>query len=204
MLDIDTSEADRVRVISRTTVWKGFVHLQKLVVEQHMRNGEIARFDREVHDHGLAAAVLLYDAGTDSVVLVRQFRLGAFMNGDHAFMLEIPAGLLDTSEEAGDAARREAQEETGYWVKSAHYLFDMYASPGAITEKVSLFFAPVDLSDRIDDGGGLADEHEDIEVVTMSLDAAAGLIATGGITDAKTIIVLQWAMLNRDRLAAGV
>ncbi len=200
-IDIDTSETDRVRVLSRTTLSKSFVHLERLIIEQRMRNGEVVRLERDIHDHGSAAAIFLYDIKADSVILVRQFRLGAFVNGDHAYMLEIPAGLLDPKEEAADAARREAEEETGYSVSSVHYLFDMYASPGALTEKVSLFFATIDTADRLTDGGGLAEEHEDIEVLSMPLDEAYAMINSGGIKDAKTIIVLQWAMLNRDKLS---
>lgn len=199
-IDIDTSEADRVRIVSRTTLWKGFVHLERLTIEQRMRDGEVVTLDRLIHDHGNAAAVLLYDVKAQSVILVRQFRPGAFVNGDPAFMLEIPAGLLDDAEEAADAARREAEEETGYHVKSLRYLFDMYASPGTLTEKVSLFFATIDLADRLTDGGGLAEEHEDIEVLSIPLDRAFAMIHAGEIRDAKTVIALQWAMLNRDRL----
>lgn len=198
-IDIDTSEADRVRLISRTTLWKGFVHLERLTLEQTMRNGDIVKLDREVHDHGKAAAVLLYDSKADSVILVRQFRPGAFFNGDPAFMLEIPAGLVDDNEEAITAAGREAQEETGYQVKSIRHVLDMYGSPGALTEKVALFFAEIDLTDRLSEGGGLAEEHEDIEVLTFSLANAYALLGTGKITDAKTVIMLQWAMLNLKR-----
>ncbi|MFK3688758.1 NUDIX domain-containing protein [Agrobacterium tumefaciens] len=194
------AETDRIRLVEKETVWKGFVHLQKLVFDQRMPDGKTIRIMREVHDHGIAAAILLYDQKRDSVVMVRQFRPAAFVNGDPNFMIEVPAGLLD-GDDAADAIRREAMEESGYAVEKVEYLFDMYASPGTLTEKVSLFVARIDLDMQAGNGGGLEDEGEDIEVLTYGLDEAFGMIASGEITDSKTIILLQWAMLNRPALS---
>lgn len=194
------SDNQRISLIDRQTVWKGFVHLEKLVFDQRMSDGRLVRIDREVHDHGSAAAILLYDPARDSVVLVRQFRPGAYVNGDPAFMLEVPAGLLD-DDDAPDAIRREAMEETGYQVEQVRFLFDMYASPGTLAEKVSLFFALAHAENRQGAGGGLETEGEDIEVIDVPLTDAFGMIASGEITDAKTIILLQWAMLNRATIA---
>lgn len=190
---------DRVKLISKETVWKRFVHLQTLVFDQRMPDGRVIRIDREVHDHGSAAAILLFDPAKDAVVLVRQFRPAAFVNGDPIFMLEVPAGLID-DDQPDEAIRREAMEETGYEVKDVQYLFETYASPGTLTEKVGLFYARVDLEEKAGIGGGLDTEGEDIEVLSIPLDEAFGMITTGEITDAKTIILLQWAMLNRARL----
>ncbi len=200
LLKSPAAETDRIRLVEKETVWKGFVHLQKLVFDQRMPDGKTIRIVREVHDHGIAAAILLYDQKRDSVVMVRQFRPAAFVNGDPTFMIEVPAGLLD-GDDAADAIRREAMEESGYAVDKVEYLFDMYASPGTLTEKVSLFVARIDLDMQAGSGGGLEDEGEDIEVLTYGLDEAFGMIASGEITDSKTIILLQWAMLNRPALS---
>ncbi|POO53145.1 NUDIX domain-containing protein [Agrobacterium rosae] len=193
------SDEDRVRLVSKETVWKRFVHLQTLVFEQKMPDGRVIRIDREVHDHGSAAAILLFDPNKNAVVLVRQFRPAAFVNGDPSFMLEVPAGLID-DDQPDEAIRREAMEETGYAVNEVRYLFQSYASPGTLTEKVGLFYARVDLGEKAGLGGGLATEGEDIDVLSIPLDQAFGMISTGEITDAKTIILLQWAMLNRAQL----
>ena len=200
LLKSPAAETDRIRLVEKETVWKGFVHLQKLVFDQRMPDGKTIRIVREVHDHGIAAAILLYDQKRDSVVMVRQFRPAAFVNGDPTFMIEVPAGLLD-GDDAADAIRRDAMEESGYAVDKVEYLFDMYASPGTLTEKVSLFVARIDLDMQAGSGGGLEDEGEDIEVLTYGLDEAFGMIASGEITDSKTIILLQWAMLNRPALS---
>ncbi|SCX26902.1 GDP-mannose pyrophosphatase NudK [Agrobacterium sp. DSM 25558] len=193
------ADEDRVKLVSKETVWKRFVHLQTLVFDQKMPDGRVIRIDREVHDHGSAAAILLFDPNKNAVVLVRQFRPAAFVNGDPSFMLEVPAGLID-DDQPDEAIRREAMEETGYAVNDVRYLFQTYASPGTLTEKVGLFYARVDLDEKAGLGGGLATEGEDIEVLSIPLDQAFGMISTGEITDAKTIILLQWAMLNRERL----
>lgn len=198
---LEATDDGRIKLVHRETVWKGFVHMQRLLFDQRMPDGRVIRIDREVHDHGQAAAILLYDPARDSVVLVRQFRPAAFVNGDESFMLEIPAGLLD-DDNAADAIRREAMEESGYAVESVEFVMEMYGSPGTLTEKVSLFFARIDLDVKAGLGGGLEEEGEDLEVLDYKLDEAFAMITSGEITDAKTIILLQWAMLNRATLKA--
>lgn len=188
-----------IRVKSRETVWSGFIRIEKLAIEQTLPDGRAVELERELHDHGQAAAILLYDPARSVVVLVRQFRTGAFMAGDEGFLLEAPAGLLD-GEAPEAAARREAIEETGFFVGEAHYLFDVFASPGTLTERIALFFAFVSATDRVTNGGGLDHEHEFIEVVELPLDEAFAMIGAGAIRDAKTVILLQWAMMNRAAL----
>jgi len=186
-----------VRIVEQQTVWKRFIHLRTLVLEQTRADGRVEFLDREVHDHGAAAAILLVDPVRKTVVLVRQFRPGAFLGGHpDGFLLEIPAGLLD-DDSPEDAISREAMEETGYAVSDLRHVFDMYSSPGTLTEHVSCFAAHIDSVKRDGKGGGVDGEGEDIEIVEMPIDEACALIATGGIVDSKTIMMLQWLMLNR-------
>lgn len=193
---VTAGDEGRVRLVAKETVWKRFIHLQTLVFDQTTADGRVTRLNREVHDHGSAAAILLFDPQKDAIVLVRQFRPAAFVNGDPSFMLEVPAGLID-DDQPDEAIRREAMEETGYAVKDVQYLFETYASPGTLTEKVALFYARIDLDEKAGLGGGLDTEGENIEVLSIPFDKAFGMITTGEISDAKTIILLQWAMLNR-------
>ena len=185
------------RIVEQNTVWKRFIHLRTVVVEQTRADGRVEFLDREVHDHGAGAAILLVDSARQSVILVRQFRPGAFFGG-HAdgFLLEVPAGLLD-DDSPETAIAREAMEETGYAVRDLRHLFDTFSSPGTLTERISCFAAHIDTTKRDGKGGGVDGEGEDIEIVEMPIDEACGLIATGGIVDAKTIMMLQWLMLNR-------
>lgn len=101
------TDAGRIRLVEKETVWKGFVHMQKLVFDQRMPDGKTIRIVREVHDHGSAAAILLYDPKRDSVVLVRQFRPAAFVNGDPSFMIEVRQGSSMTTMRRMPSAARQ-------------------------------------------------------------------------------------------------
>ncbi len=190
------------KVVEKIHAYKGWNDLYRLIIDYTGSNGKTVRVTREVADHGNAASILLYDPARDRVVLVRQFRTATFYLGREAFLLEAAAGLLD-GDDPEDGVRREALEETGYRVGKVFPLFPMFGSPGMLAEEVHLFVGLIDTSVRETIGGGLADEHEDIEVVEMPLDEAFGLIGAGKIPDAKTIILLQWAVMNRAVLQAG-
>ncbi|MET3613055.1 nudix-type nucleoside diphosphatase (YffH/AdpP family) [Rhizobium aquaticum] len=190
------------KIVEKIHAYKGWNDLYRLVIDYTGSNGKTVRVTREVADHGNAASILLYDPVRDRVVLVRQFRTATFYLGREAFLLEAAAGLLD-GDDPEEGVRREALEETGYRVGKVFPLFPMFGSPGMLAEEVHLFAGLVDTSVRETAGGGLADEHEDIEVVEMPLDEAFGLIGEGKIPDAKTVILLQWAVMNRALLQAG-
>lgn len=191
-----TPKADsRITVLGRQTLSKRFVNLEKVTIEHATRSGDRIIVEREIHDHGNAAAILLYDPDRGSVVLVRQLRVPVHLNGGEGWMIEIPAGLLDGDHPA-EAIAREAMEETGYLVENAEHLFDAYMSPGTLTERVSFFAAEIDLAKRAGEGGGIASEGEDIEVLDLALDTALAMIATGEICDGKTIMMLQWAKMR--------
>jgi len=190
---------DRVKIVSDTTLSQGWTRLSDYQLDYTDRNGETKRIKREVFHRTPAACILLHDRERDIVVLVKQFRLPAHLIGEPSFMIEVPAGLLD-GEDAEDAIRREAMEETGYRIRDVRFVFKALTSPGSVTEVIHFFHASIDLSDRINEGGGLADEHEDIEVLEFPLDKAVTMIADGEIIDAKTIMLLQWAVLNRAAL----
>lgn len=162
------------------------------------RDGGEQTVVREVYDHGSAAAVLLYAPETGTVILTRQFRLPPFLNGDPAWLIEVPAGLLD-GEAPEIAARREALEETGYAGEDLELLFNTYMSPGSLTEKCACFLGRYRAGRQAHEGGGLTDEGEDIEVLEMGFEQAMAMVGRGEITDAKTIMLLQALAL---RLAA--
>ncbi|MFB2585457.1 NUDIX domain-containing protein [Herbiconiux liukaitaii] len=161
---------------------------------QH-RDGHWSTEDRETYDRGNGATILLYDAERRTVLLIRQFRFPAYVNGHPTGeLLEAPAGLLD-EDDAETAIRREAREETGYAIGEVEPVFEAYMSPGSVTEKLYFYAAPYEAGDRADAGGGLADEGEDIELVELDIDDALARIGVD-IIDAKTIMLLQWAALR--------
>jgi ADP-ribose pyrophosphatase len=192
----------KVDIVSKTTLSKGWTELSSYDIDYTASDGETHRLKREIYHRTPAATILLYDPRRQTVVLVRQFRLAAHLNGDPGWMVETPAGLLD-GDEPEAAIRREAMEETGYDVRDIRFLFKAYMAPGAVTEVIHFFAASVDVADRLSPGGGLAEEHEDIEVMDVPLSEALAMIDSGAIIDGKTIMLLQWAALNQGPLADG-
>jgi nudix-type nucleoside diphosphatase (YffH/AdpP family) len=159
------------------------------------RDGRWQIQNRETYDRGDGAVILLYDEARRAVILVKQFRFPAFVNGEDDLLIEAPAGLLDDA--APEARiRAEAEEETGYRVRDVRKVFEAFMSPGSVTEKLHFFVGRYTPSDRVSDGGGHADEGEDIEVLELPFDQALGMIGSGEIHDAKTIMLLQHAALH--------
>jgi nudix-type nucleoside diphosphatase (YffH/AdpP family) len=188
------STRDRVRIRSSEILYKGWSTLKKVVLDYRRNDGRWERQTREVVDHGHGAAVLPYDADRGTVLLVRQFRYAAFDSGHAEPLLEACAGLLD-DDRPEECARREAEEELGYRPTDFRLLSDPYMSPGSLAERVALFTASYQPADKVSDGGGRADETEDIEIVEMALEDAYAATRDGRIIDAKTIILIQHLML---------
>ena len=189
----------KVEILKDETLSKNWYHLRNVTFNYTGSNGATKKLKREVYDRGNGATILLYDPRRESVILVRQFRMPVHLNGHSGWLLETPAGLLDGDHPA-EAIRREVMEETGYLVTDVRPLFQAFMSPGAVTETIHFFAALVDATKRVDKGGGAAHEDEDIEVIEVKLSEAMVMIETGAICDAKTIMLLQWAMLNREKL----
>jgi GDP-mannose pyrophosphatase NudK len=189
-------ENDTVRVVDVTTLSDDWYTLRKYAFDYHRRDGTWRRVTREVYDRGNGAVILLYDRAARTVVLVRQFRLPAFVNGHpDGWLLEAPAGLLDERDPA-EAIRHEVEEETGYKVGEVQELFAAYMSPGSVSERLHFFAAAIDASMRVGQGGGRPDENEDIEVVTIPFEEALAMVAKGQIVDAKTIMLLYHARIG--------
>jgi nudix-type nucleoside diphosphatase (YffH/AdpP family) len=188
-----------ITIHSVTELAHNWGRLDNYQVTHSRRDGTTQTVEREVYDHGSAAAVLLYAPQSRTVILTRQFRLPPHLNGDPAWMIEAPAGLLD-GEAPAIAAYREAIEETGYAPADLVFLFEVYTSCGSLTEKCACFLGNYTPGEKVSEGGGLASEGEDIEVFEITLDDAMAMIADGRIVDAKTILLLQGLAL---RLAAA-
>ena len=170
---------------------------------QRRRDGSRSTVERQVYEIGESAAVLPIDCRRGTVLLVRQLRLAAFINGDAPHLIEACAGHVEPGEAAAAAVRREAEEELGYALGALVPVFVLYASPGLVSEKLHLFVAQYDPAMRHGAGGGLAGEGEDIEVLEMALDEAWHMVETGEIIDAKTVLLLQHAKLSSPAAANG-
>jgi nudix-type nucleoside diphosphatase (YffH/AdpP family) len=185
----------RVKVVDVELLAAGWHVLRRTTFDYRRRDGSWTREQRETYDRGNGATVLLYDPAAGNVLLTRQFRYPVYVN-DHpdGMLLETAAGLLD-GEDAETAIRREAEEETGVRIGALEHVFDVYMSPGSVTERVHCYAATYQPGRR-GAGGGIAGEGEDIEVVELPFADALAMIGTGDIADAKTIMLLQWAALH--------
>lgn len=184
-----------VRIVSSDIAYQGWSKVRRLVIDHDRSDGETARLVREVIDFGSGAAVLPYDPGRSTVLLVRQFRLPPFLADGRDGMIEACAGLLDGLPPE-EAARKEAEEELGLRLATLTHVASPWSSPGAIAERMYLFVAPYSPADRIGEGGGHAHEGEDIEVIEMPFRDAFALIASGGLVDTKAILLLQHLALS--------
>jgi nudix-type nucleoside diphosphatase (YffH/AdpP family) len=189
------SVADRVRVQDVKLLSNNWYVLKTTRFDFLRRDGQWQTQARETYDRGNGAAILLYNLRRRTVVLTRQFRYPAFVNGHDALMVEVPAGVLDAASPE-DCIRAEAEQEAGYRVREPRKVFEAFMSPGAVTERLHFFVAEYEPDDRIGVGGGLHDEGEDIEVFELDFDAAMAMTARGEIVDAKTIMLLQYGALQ--------
>ncbi|WP_336687441.1 GDP-mannose pyrophosphatase NudK [Chryseobacterium bernardetii] len=165
--------------------------LNKVTFTVRKKDGTTEIQSREAYDRGNGAVILLYNKISDTVILTRQFRLPTYINGNTSGMLiEACAGLLD-NDNPEDCIKRETEEETGYKISKVEKVFEAYMSPGSVTEILYFFVAEYSSDMKINDGGGLEEEGEQIEVLELSFNEALTMIDTGEIKDAKTIMLLQ-------------
>ncbi len=170
--------------------------LRKITYKYQKKDNTWETQIREAYDRGNGATILLYNKIDKNVILTRQFRMPTFLNGNETgMMIEACAGLLD-KDNAEDCIKRETEEETGYHVKDVRKIFEVYMSPGSVTEIVHFFVGEYTKDMKVNDGGGVADEQENIEVLELPFEKAYDMIASGEIKDAKTIMLLQYAKIN--------
>ncbi|AHF76290.1 NUDIX hydrolase [Sodalis praecaptivus] len=184
----------KIKIIENTLLSQHWFVLRKIVYDLMKKDGGSQRQMREVYDRGNGATILLYHRGKNSVVLIRQFRMPTYINGNaDGMLIETCAGLLD-DDSPEECIRREAMEETGFAVGEVEKLFSAYMSPGGVTELVHFFAAEYDDTSRRNAGGGVEDEV--IEVIEMPFPQALAMVRDGRICDGKTIMLLQQAQLR--------
>lgn len=189
-----------IHVIKDKILSENYFLLRNMTYELTRRDGSVVRHKREVYDRGNGATVLLYNPNKQSVVLVRQFRVATWVNGNpDGMLIETCAGLLD-NDAPEVCIRKEAIEETGYEVGEARKVFELYMSPGGVTEMIHFFIAEYSEAQRANRGGGVDDE--DIEVLELPFVRALEMVASGEIQDGKAVILLQYlqnsGLMSRD------
>ncbi|HMI06284.1 MAG TPA: GDP-mannose pyrophosphatase NudK [Flavobacterium sp.] len=186
----------KIKITKRELLSDNWYLLNKVTYELRKSDGTTETQTREVYDRGNGATILLYNKPNQTVILTRQLRIPTYLNGNETgMMIETCAGLLDT-ENAEECIRRETEEETGYQISDAKKVFEVYMSPGSVTEIIHFFVAEYSKEMKVNDGGGLDEEQENIEVLELPFEHAMQMVLTGEIKDAKTIMLLQYAKIN--------
>ena len=189
------SVSDRIRVRDVRLLSDNWYVLKATTFDWRRADGSWQTQSRETYDRGNGAALLPYNLAARTVVLTRQFRYPAYVNGHDGLLIEAAAGLLDNASPEA-RIRAEVEEETGYRLGEIRKIFECFMSPGSVTEKLHFFVGEYDAAMRVGDGGGLESEGEEIAVLELPFDQAMTMIETGEIADAKTIMLLQYAALN--------
>jgi len=186
----------KVKNIEKILLSDNWYTLNKVVFDYQNRNGRWSSQARESYDRGNGATVLLYNREKQTVILIRQFRMPSYLNGNSdGLLIETCAGLLD-GDDPETCVLKEAEEESGIRPKKAQKVFESYMSPGAVTEIIHFYVAEYTDADRVGPGGGLDSEQEDIEVLEVPFEKALQMVSDGTIRDAKTIMLLQYAKLQ--------
>lgn len=186
-----------VKIIRQDILSDNWYKLNKFTFEATQKDGTVIIQEREAYDRGNGATILLYNSEQASVVLTKQFRLPTYVNGNPTgMMIETCAGLLD-DDNPEECIRRETEEETGYQISAVKKVFEVYMSPGSVTEILHFFVAQYHSSMKVSDGGGAENEQENIEVMEVAFTDALKMVTNGDIRDAKTIMLLQYAQINQ-------
>ncbi|OZI07446.1 GDP-mannose pyrophosphatase NudK [Siphonobacter sp. BAB-5385] len=184
-----------VQVVSTEVLSDNWYTLRKVTFDYPKKDGSWQRQSRECYDRGNGAVILLYNREKNTVILTEQFRMPTYVNGNASGMLiEACAGLLD-ADSPEDCIRRETEEETGYRITQPERVFELYMSPGSVTEILYFFIAEYEDTHRINQGGGVVEE-EDIRVLELPFPQALQMMGSGEIKDAKTVLLLQFLQLN--------
>ncbi len=187
----------QIKNIEKKILSDNWYTLYKVIFDYRRKDGTWIQQIRESYDRGNGAAILLYNNEKDTVVLIRQFRMPSFLNGnDSGMLIETCAGLLDDND-PDTCIIKEVFEETGFRIDAVEKVMHAYMSPGAVTEIVHLYLGEYTDQMKVNKGGGLEEEHEEIEVLELPFSHAMNMITSGEIIDAKTIILLQNLALRK-------
>ncbi len=187
---------DNIKILDSKVLSDNWYVLRKITYEYTKKDGTKLTQSREAYDRGNGATILLYNKEQKTVILTRQFRLPTFVNGNATGMLiETCAGLLD-KDNPEDCIRRETEEETGYKITEVRKVYEAYMSPGSVTEILYFFIAEYSKEMKVNDGGGVEEEEENIEVLEIDIENAMQMLNDGDIKDGKTIMLLQYIKLN--------
>lgn len=190
--------SSRINNITKKTLSKAWATLYKVDYDYQFEDGRWKRISRESYDRGNGTCVLLYNKEKGTVILTEQFRMPAYQNDiNDGMMIEVCAGAIDKNESPETTIIREIEEEVGYRVRTVKQVLQAYTSPGAVTEKMYLYIAPYSDDMKVNEGGGVATENEEIAVLELPFSETIKMVESGTIKDAKTIMLLQYAQIHK-------
>lgn len=188
----------KLKNIVRTVLSNNWATLYNIEYDFLFKDGNWKSLQRESYDRGNGACVLLYNTKKNTVILTKQFRMPIYENTqEDAMSIEVCAGAMDKKEDPKECILREIEEEVGYSIKEATNVFEAYMSPGAVTEKIFHFIAEYTDEMKINNGGGLEEEGEEITVLEMPFTKAIEMLGNQEIKDAKTVLLLQYAQIHK-------
>ena len=188
----------KIKNITYHLLSKDWAQLHRIEYDYEFKDGKIKRISRETYNRGDGVAILLYNPKKGTIILTRQFRMPIYdQNESEAMSIEACAGAIDKNESARSTIIREVLEEVGYEIHDAELVLEAYMSPGAMTEKLFLFVAEYHDDMKVNSGGGVDSEHEEIEVIELPFKDALEMVKDKKIIDAKTILLLQYAEINK-------
>jgi nudix-type nucleoside diphosphatase (YffH/AdpP family) len=189
---------NRIKNITKKILSKAWATLYEIDYDYQFRDGSWKRISRESYDRGNGTCMLLYNKSKATVILTKQFRMPAYHNNERDGMsIEVCAGAIDINESPKIAIIREVEEEVGYRLQNAQQVLEAYSSPGALTEKMYFFIGEYSEKMKINSGGGVETENEEIIVLEMPFFEALKMMESGEIQDAKTIMLLQYAQIHK-------
>jgi len=188
---------EQIKNIKKKLLSDNYYILNRVTFDYLMKSGEWVNQMREVYDRGNGAGILLYNKEKQTVILTKQFRMPTYMNDNKdGFLVEIAAGMLDKDNPEA-CVIRETEEEVGYRIKKVKKVYEAYSSPGVMTEKMHFFVGEYTDDMKVNEGGGLDSEHEDIEVLELPFKNTIEMLNTGKIVDTRTIVLLQYAIIHK-------
>ncbi|MCK5296436.1 MAG: NUDIX domain-containing protein [Alphaproteobacteria bacterium] len=189
-----------VEIVERKRICDSYFKMDEYHLRHTMYNGEMSGvFSREVMERGHAVTVLPYDPVLDTVVLIEQFRVGAYVADWHPWMLEVAAGIIDEGESVEDVAKREMIEETGCEILDLKHIHSFLVSSGCMSETIAAYCGRVDSTKAVQNAG-LDEENEDIKVNVISANKAIEMLENQEILNSAAIISLQWFKMNHEKL----
>lgn len=184
------------KIIKEDIVFDDFFKIKKATLEHDTFSGDTLRMNRLCFERGDAVAILIYEKDTQSLLFTKQFRYPATKDND-PWLIEIAAGMLNEDEYPEYRVIKEVEEELGYHIKDVEFINSSFVSPGGTSERILLYYTEVNTQDKTSLGGGVKYEHEDIELVKMSIEECTQAYYNNTFRDAKTIMAIQWFLLHK-------